>query len=314
MKVRRNDFIGAKIGDDERKSEKNVIKPGSVMNVATKNVITIPPTSTIMSAVKTMITYSFRRLPVADPGTKRLEGIITGMDIVNFFGGGEKHGIVKERYDGNFLVAINEEVREIMERDVIAAEFTSSFEDVLELLLKNRVGGMPIVDREDRVIGILTERDVLHYLSSHKDFDGVVSDYMTKGVITAEPDTTIREAMRIMVEKGIRRLPIIKDGILMGLLTSTTLLQYFASGEAFKLLITGDVSEIIDKPVKVILSNEKVLQYREPLTFPPYASISEVVEKMVETGHGAALIVGDEDLVGIVTERDLVKFLCQVKC
>lgn len=313
MKVRRNDFIGAKIGDDERKSGKNVIKPGSVMNVATKNVITIPPTSTIMSAVKTMITYSFRRLPIADPGTKRLEGIITGMDIVNFFGGGEKHGIVQERYDGNFLVAINEEVREIMEREVIAAEFTSSFEDVLELLLKNRVGGMPIVDRDDRVIGILTERDVLHYLSSHKDFDGVVSDYMTRGVITAGPDTTIREAMKTMVDKGIRRLPVIEDGILMGLLTSTTLLQYFASGEAFKLLITGDVSEIIDKPVKVILSNEKVLQYREPLTFPPYASISEVVDRMVETNHGAALIVGDEDLVGIVTERDLVRFLFQVK-
>ncbi len=313
MRIRRNDFIGAKIGDDERKSGKNVIKPGSVMNVATKDVITIPPTSTIMSAVKTMITYSFRRLPIADPGTKRLEGIITGMDIVNFFGGGEKHGIVQERYDGNFLVAINEEVREIMERDVIAAEFTSSFEEVLELLLKNRVGGMPIVDREDRVIGILTERDVLHYLSSHKDFDGVVSDFMTRGVITAEPDTTIREAMRTMVDKGIRRLPIIRDGILMGLLTSTTLLQYFASGEAFKLLITGDVSEIIDKPVKVILSNEKVLQYREPLTFPPYASISEVVDRMVETNHGAALIVGDEDLVGIVTERDLVRFLFQAK-
>lgn len=313
MRIRRNDFIGAKIGDDERKPGKNVIKPGSVMNVATKDVITIPPTSTIMSAVKTMITYSFRRLPIADPGTKRLEGIITGMDIVNFFGGGEKHGIVQERYDGNFLVAINEEVREIMERDVIAAEFTSSFEEVLELLLKNRVGGMPIVDREDRVIGILTERDVLHYLSSHKDFDGVVSDFMTRGVITAEPDTTIREAMRTMVDKGIRRLPIIRDGILMGLLTSTTLLQYFASGEAFKLLITGDVSEIIDKPVKVILSNEKVLQYREPLTFPPYASISEVVDRMVETNHGAALIVGDEDLVGIVTERDLVRFLFQAK-
>ena len=314
MKVRRNDFIGAKIGDEERKSGKNVIKPGSVMKVATRDVITIPPTSTIMSAVKTMITYSFRRLPVADPGTKRLEGIITGMDIVNFFGGGDKHGIVKERYDGNFLVAINEEVREIMERNVIAADFTSSFEDVLELLLENRVGGMPIVDREGRVVGILTERDVLHYLSSHKNFDGLVSDYMTRGVITAEPDTTIREAMKIMVEKGIRRLPIIRDGILMGLLTSTTLLQYFASGEAFKLLITGDVSEIIDKPVKVILSNEKVLQYREPLTFPPHASISQVVERMVETNHGAALIVGDEDLVGIVTERDLVRFLCQAKC
>lgn len=313
MKVRRNDFIGAKIGDEERKSGKNVIKPGSVMKVATRDVITIPPTSTIMSAVKTMITYSFRRLPVADPGTKRLEGIITGMDIVNFFGGGEKHGIVKERYDGNFLVAINEEVREIMERNVIAADFTSSFEDVLELLLENRVGGMPIVDREGRVVGILTERDVLHYLSSHKNFDGVVSDYMTRGVITAEPDTTIREAMKIMVEKGIRRLPVIKDGILMGLLTSTTLLQYFASGEAFKLLITGDVAEIIDKPVKVILSNEKVLQYREPLTFPPHASISQIVERMVETNHGAALIV-DDGLVGIVTERDLVRFLCQAKC
>ncbi|WP_290901296.1 CBS domain-containing protein, partial [Ferroglobus sp.] len=177
-------YLGAKIGDEVKKEKKSPIKPGSVMEIATKNVITIPPTSTIMSAMKTMIKYSFRRLPITDPGTKRLEGIITGMDIVNFLGGGGKHKIVEGRYNNNLLAAVNEEVKEIMEKEVVAIDFTSSWEDALEILLEKGVGGAPIIDRDDTVIGIITERDIMKFLAERREYDGVVEDYMTRGVIT----------------------------------------------------------------------------------------------------------------------------------
>ncbi len=285
---------------------------GSVMDLASRNVITIPPTSTIMTSMKTMVKYSFRRVPIADAGTKRLEGIITSMDILNFLGGGEKYRLVKEKYHGNLIAAINEEVREIMEKDVISIDYSSSWEDALELLLNNNVGGAPIVDEDDRVVGIITERDIMVFLATRARYEGQVKDFMTRGVITAEPDMSIENAMKLMVKKRFRRLPVVKDGILLGMLTSSTMVQYF-SGEAFKLLITGNAEDVLNQPVSTILNNEKILKYREPLVVRPEENVSDVVRKMIEKNQAAALVAKD-GLEGIITERDLMRFLCSVKC
>jgi len=308
MRLRRERYAGGKRGDDERKSNKKRLKKGSIMEIATTEVVTTPLTSTIMSVLKMMVTYSFRRVPVVDPGTKRLEGIITGTDIINFFGGGEKHRIVEERYDNNLLVAINEDVREIMTRGVTSLEFTSDWEEAVEIMLEKNVGGCPVVDREERVVGIVTERDMLEFLASQTKFDGKAEDFMTRGIVCIKPDTTIEEAMRTIISRKIRRLPVVEDGILLGLITSSTLLRYFGSGEAFRMLVTGDADEILRKPIKIILSDENILEYRELLTFPPEENILSIARKMIEKNHGAALIM-KESLEGLITERDLVEFL-----
>jgi len=279
------------------------------MGICTRNVVTIPPTSTIMSAMKSMVKYNFRRIPIADPGTKRLEGIMTVTDIINFFGGGSKYGIVKNRYSGNLMAAVNEEVVEIMERDVVKVDFTSSFEDAIELMLKKRVGGCPVVDREDTIVGIITEKDILNYLSENGHIDGYVSEYMTKGVITANPDTTIESAMKTMISERMRRLPVIRDGILVGLVTAREILRYFATGEAFKMLTTGNIEETLNQPISYILSNDNLRIYKEPLTVPPNLKISELAQAMRGAGYGVALVVNNGSLEGIITERDMIRFL-----
>jgi len=63
-------------------------KSGDIMTIASSDVVTIPPTMPVIEAVKTMLVHGFRRLPVADAGTKRLKGIVTSQDIVDFLGGG----------------------------------------------------------------------------------------------------------------------------------------------------------------------------------------------------------------------------------
>ncbi len=282
------------------------MKFGSVMDLATKDVKTIPPRSTIMNALKTMVNCNFRRMPVADAGTKRLEGIISATDLVNYFGGGEKHRIVIERFNGNLSAAVNEYVDEIMVREVVVVDCSSSWQDALELMLERRVGGCPIVDEDDKVVGIITEKDMLNYLANHRELDGYVRDYMTTGVITANPETTIEEAMKVMISKRIRRLPVIKDGILLGLITAREILRYFTK-EAFKVIETGDVRDALQKPLTLMLSKEGL--HREPLTFRPLDRISDVVRRMVAEGVGVALIVEDGRLEGIITERDLMKFL-----
>lgn len=288
-------------------TEKKKLKCGSVMDIATTEVVTAPPTSTIMSILKTMIGYSFRRVPIVDSGTKRLEGITTGTDIINFFGGGSKHKIVEKRYGNNLLAAVNESVREIMEKPT-SVDFTYSWEDAVEIMFGRKVGGCPVLDKEGRIMGIITEKDILQFLSRQTEFDGVVGDFMTRGVVTIGPHTTIEEAMKIISSKKIRRLPVIQDGVLLGLITSSTLLRYFGGGEAFRMLVTGDVTDIHQKPVKLILSDESLLEYKDLLTFSSDDKISRVATEMINRNHGAALIMGGE-LEGLITERDLLYFL-----
>lgn len=279
------------------------------MEVATKDVFTLPPTSTLMNALKMMLNRNFRRIPIADAGTRRLEGIISATDFVNIFGGGPKFGLVTGRHGGNLAAAVNEKVERIMERNVIRVSVKDTFVDAVELMFEKRVGGCPIVDEEDRVVGIVTERDVLKYLNRNRKVDGVAAEFMTKSVVTLKPKDTIEKAMKTMIERKLRRLPVIEDGILVGMITVREILRYFGSGEAFRMLTTGNIRDAIDKPVSTILANKDLLIYKDILTFPKSATISQVVESMLNKGYGAALIVENGKLEGIITERDLIKFL-----
>jgi CBS domain-containing protein len=305
--INRDSFSREKPNKEKKIQKKQ--KSGEILNFCTLNVISIPPTSTIMAAVKSMLKHNFRRIPIADAGTKRLEGIITVTDIINFFGGGPKHKIVQNRYDGNLMAAVNEEVKEIMEKNVVSVDSTSSLEDAIETMLERKVGGCPVIDKENIILGIITEKDVLNYLSEGGELDGFVSEYMTTKVITTTPERSIEDAMRLMISKKIRRLPVIHDGILIGLLTVRELLRYFGIGEAFKMLITGNIKDALNQPVSKIIANEELRVYKELLTVSPHTRISEVVQQMKGAGYGVALIVNDGNLEGIITERDLIKFL-----
>ncbi|WP_457612475.1 CBS domain-containing protein, partial [Methanocaldococcus sp.] len=67
--------------------------------VGNKELISIPPTWTIRETLKTMNEGGFRRLPIVNPGNKKLLGIVTAMDIVNFMGGGDKYNLIRERHN-----------------------------------------------------------------------------------------------------------------------------------------------------------------------------------------------------------------------
>ena len=87
-------------------------------------------------------------------------GIVTVMDILDFFGGGSKFNIIEKKYEDNFLAAINEPVREIMTRDVVSLSKKASIGETIETMLSNQLGAIPLVDGDDKLVGIVTERDI----------------------------------------------------------------------------------------------------------------------------------------------------------
>ncbi len=276
-------------------------REGDVLSLAKRPVATMAPTTPIYDAIKMMVKEGFRRMPVAEPANKRLLGIFTATDIVDFLGGGAKFQLVQRKYDGNFFKAINEPIRSIMTQDVVYVYTTSTISQALEIMKNHNIGGLPVVDTDKRVQAILTERDIVSF------FAGILSgvkvvNVMSLKLVTAAPSMSIYEAERTMVEKGFRRLPIIVDGKVIGMVTARTILQFFGSGEVFKHLRSGTMAQVLQTSILEAATKDVYIT-------SPDADVGEAAEIMRQKNVGSVLVSKDDKLVGIVTERDFFKLI-----
>ncbi len=276
---------------------------GDIMMVAKRDVVQIPPTMTIMGAVKTMVKYRFRRLPVSDPGTSRLMGIVTVVDVVNFLGGGDKVQIIENKHRGNLLSAINEEISSIMEEDVVTLHEEDSINEAIKIMLQGNVSGFPIVDDESKVIGIVSERDfvslVANVITGKK-----VADFMSRDVVSVRPDTKVEDAARVMISNDFRRLPIVHEGVMTGVVTTSDIVNYLGSGEVFEKLVTGNMHEALGVPIKVIAREA-------PITIEPDLDLGEAADLMIARDVSVLPVVVDGALSGIVTERDFLSAIVE---
>jgi CBS domain-containing protein len=272
---------------------------GEIMAIATRDVVVAHQTTTIIQAVEIMTREGFRRLPIVDAGTHRLRGIVTGSDIIDLMGGGDKYNLVQVKHGGNFLAAINEELHEIMTEHPVTMPVTGSIADAVDIIVNRRIGGIPITDNNGELKGIVTERDVMMMLATGPSRYRV-EDIMTSSVRVTTPETPISEVSKKMVKCRFRRLPVVTDDVLCGIVTATDIMRYLGEGKAFEHLTTGDAAEVMATPVRLLLSGELY-------TTTPYKNIHEVALEMLRRQVGALPVIEDSHLVGLVTEYDLVK-------
>ena len=269
--------------------------------VSGKKITTIYPTTTIRKTLVTMNKEGFRRIPVVDAGTNRVEGIVTSMDIVDFMGGGSKYNLIREKHNRNFLSAINEPVREIMEENVITIKENAEIDDVIETFLEKNVGGVPVVNNDNQLISLITERDVIRILKDRISGEEKVKDYMTKKVIVATAGERLKDVARTMLRNGFRRLPVISEGRLVGIITSTDFIKLLGSDWAFLNMQTGNVREITNVRMQDIMIKD-VITARED------DSLKDIAEIMTSKNIGALPVVEDGELVGIITEKDVIMY------
>ncbi|MBS4537812.1 CBS domain-containing protein [Clostridium sp. D2Q-11] len=111
-------------------------------------------------------------------------------------------------------------VREVMTNNVRSMFNNSSIKDVATEMKILNVGSIPITSRDNRAVGIVTDRDiVIRSLTGQGDVNSPISSIMTSELISVSPDTDIHEAARLMAEKQVRRLPVVENGNLVGIVS-----------------------------------------------------------------------------------------------
>jgi CBS domain-containing protein len=111
--------------------------------------------------------------------------------------------------------------------EVVTVECDTPVRSAVGLLAERRIGALPVM-KEDRVVGIMSERDVVYRLQSEGAamLDWPVERVMTSPTITAEPEMPVLAGLSLMTERRIRHLPVIEGGRLVGLVSIGDLVKY----------------------------------------------------------------------------------------
>jgi len=274
-------------------------REGEIMAIASREVVSVPPTIPIIGAIEKMTACGFRRLPVTDAGTRRLRGIVTAGDIIDMMGGGNKFNLVRKKHAGNLLAAINESIREIMTEKVVTLGSDAKIADAASLIVEKHIGGLPIVDEGEVLAGIVTERDVMKVLSAERRA-GLVEEAMSTALKVTGPETPIGDATRDMITHRFRRLPVVSEDVLYGIITATDIMKYLGTGAVFQRMVTGNVVEVMALPVRTLVSGSLH-------TIDIKKNANEAAREMLAWNVGALPVIEDARLVGLVTEFDLVR-------
>ena len=173
-------------------------------------------------------------------------------------------------------------VADFMTSDVVAVEIPGNRDDVLKILKRTGISGVPVL-KEKTLVGIITRKDLLR-----KAEETQLGLLMTADPITIEADATISDAARVMIRNNIRRLPVVEDDALIGLISVADLIAAIAQ---MKIRV-----EIKD------LYTSQTFALWEDTPLPLVGRIMEI------SGFEAIPILdADSKLQGIISEGDLIR-------
>ncbi len=179
-------------------------------------------------------------------------------------------------------------VGNVMSKDVITICSDETIASAAKIMSENSVSCIVVADNGS-VTGILTETDFLKRVAAkEKDFDRIkVREIMSSPVESIAPNVSVFDAIRIMEDKHIKRLPILEKKRLVGIVTQTDMVRVVTFYGRWK-----DVEEIMSRDVAGIQSK---------------ATIVEAAEVMTRRKISCIVVLEGDEVVGVVTERDLLE-------
>ena len=141
---------------------------------------------------------------------------------------------------------------DIMVSDVITVKSSSTVQEAAELLLRNRISAMPVMDDSGKLVGMISEGDLIRHAdagTAHerpswlrllmgreglaaefvKENSRTVADFMTREIVSAAPDTSVADIATLLERHRIKRVPIVQNGKMVGIVSRANLIQALAA-------------------------------------------------------------------------------------
>ena len=184
------------------------------------------------------------------------------------------------------------QIKNLMSEDIITIDKDQNLSDALKLLRKHNVSRLPVTNNKE-LVGIISERDIADKLGSSK-YESMpasrlhISSVMVKDVFTVPETMQLDEVAKLMLENGIGSVPVMDDEGMVGIVSKADFVT-LAVGIAFDKIT---VKEIMTKDLTVVSPAERLVHARR---------------LMKEAHVGRLPVVDDDNLMGMVTSKDLMR-------
>lgn len=274
------------------------MKKSLVRDWMTTQITKATPRLRLHDALRVMNRANIRTLPVVDKDN--LVGIVTKRDLMR----SDVSSVMRDIWDQYRQVG-DLPLEQIMSKSVITIREDMSMAKAAQILLENKITALPVIDESRTMIGILTTTDLFRMLiEEYQALNStiLVSDYMTRDVQTIAPETTLLDAQRLMATRRIRALPVIQEGLLVGIVTRTDLLNAapaHASGEDRYEI----AKQVLTTPVRFIMTSS-------PITIDETAPVTTAARLMNENKiHSLPVLDAGSALCGMITETDIFRLI-----
>ncbi|MBU4492596.1 MAG: CBS domain-containing protein [Euryarchaeota archaeon] len=178
-------------------------------------------------------------------------------------------------------------VKDVMTKNPVFLHGSDYMTHARQVIRDRHYRTLPVVDAKSRVIGILTEKEILNIYSTKSN---VTVEGFTSEFPFVYPDTDMMSAAKLMVDSGLGRVPVLKSGQDMTLVGILSIVDIFRNMKVDK-IPSNKVSELMTTDVK---------------TCSPKDSIAKVWLNMKETGFSGFPVVKNDELIGMVTRRNII--------
>lgn len=276
----------------------------AVSTIMSSPVQVVGPIDSLTHARNLMLSGKINRLVVVD-GTNHPMGILTRGDIARE---------VSSRDSGTNGSYDQVLVQQVMSRSPISLKPTESVLKATQTMLKKGISGVPIVDDDGTLVGILSKSDIARYYADNCSGLVRIHEVETHQVTTIPSTFTLYRAEEIMRKKKIGRLVVVNGRDPIGIITQRDLsfANYSTKGPQDKFRRTPKLDEG-GRVRKVRLSEEATVEEvmsRTPVTIREDEDVAKAARLMTHNGIGGIPVLGaNNDLTGMITKTDVAKAL-----
>ena len=119
----------------------------------------------------------------------------------------------------------------IMTRDVVTVRTTTVIYDAIRMMADGNITGLPVVDEDEKLMGIITAKDIMRHLLNTRGTEGEVQDCITTDVISFNENDDLLDVINTLVENKFRKVPIESEGKLVGIISRRDIISYIFSLE-----------------------------------------------------------------------------------
>lgn len=119
------------------------------------------------------------------------------------------------------------QVKDAMKGRVVSIRPEATVEEAIHLLLERNISGAPVIDQRGQLCGIITQFQLLEVLYDPNVKNSRIEECMTRDVFTIEEDALLGTAANLFVVHRIRRIPVVRQGTVVGMISRSDLLRYF---------------------------------------------------------------------------------------